>query len=267
MPINNRLISSTDKNDSAQRFFRQKLVPYACCIAFLFIGGCSSKAQYEKVSADYLIAQEQNKQLIEGCASKTLYEQVSANYLIDHEQNKQLIKQIKNLNQKIKEQEAVISLQMTVVRLFDDQKQTLQSNIKKQIAALDLESSAGSPPTAINLTKNLYFQPGSASLNVEGKKQLMELKGLFSGKDYVHVQVAGHTDNSPLKKSDKYANNLELSVARATSVAKYLNETFNVGEEKISVAGFGQYLPIASNNTVDGRYKNRRIEINLETTQ
>ena len=195
-----------------------------------------------------------------GCVSKTQFD-------LCRDENNQLSQQIEVLNQTIKKQEAVISLQKTIVRLFDDPNHTLQANIKEQIASQNLESSAISHPTKFILANKLLFQPGIALLSHGGKQQLNKLQGILKEKRYAHVRVLGHTDDRPLKSTAKYANNWELSAARAMAVVQYLHEVLGVEPERMSVEGFGQYRPVASNDSVEGQRQNRRIEIILETTQ
>ena len=67
-----------------------------------------------------------------------------------------------------------------------------------------------------------------------------------------------------MKPNAMYATNWELSAARATAVVRFLQESAGVDPERISAIGFGQYRPIASNETNDGRRQNRRIEIVIE---
>ena len=77
------------------------------------------------------------------------------------------------------------------------------------------------------------------------------------------IVVSGHTDNVPIN-SGPFASNLELSAARATKVAQTLLSYGHIDPRRISVAGFGEYHPIESNDTPQGREKNRRVEIVLE---
>jgi chemotaxis protein MotB len=76
------------------------------------------------------------------------------------------------------------------------------------------------------------------------------------------VVVEGHTDNVPIS-SKKYRSNFELSAARAFSVINYFINTEKMSPEKFSTFGYGEYRPVSSNDTEEGRAKNRRIEINI----
>jgi chemotaxis protein MotB len=76
------------------------------------------------------------------------------------------------------------------------------------------------------------------------------------------VIIEGHTDNQPLA-GGKYPSNWELSVARAYSVIEYFSKEKGISPERFIAAGYGEYRPVASNETLEGRAQNRRIEIVL----
>jgi chemotaxis protein MotB len=77
------------------------------------------------------------------------------------------------------------------------------------------------------------------------------------------VRIEGHTDNIPVGFSDTFASNWDLSAARAASVAAYLTEESELPDERVEVMGFADTLPIASNDSSEGRSRNRRIEIRI----
>ncbi len=77
------------------------------------------------------------------------------------------------------------------------------------------------------------------------------------------IIISGHTDNVPIS-SGRFASNLELSAARATKVAQVLLSKGHIDPRRLSVAGFGEYHPVESNDTAQGREKNRRVEIVLK---
>lgn len=77
------------------------------------------------------------------------------------------------------------------------------------------------------------------------------------------IVIEGYTDNIPISKSNTYSSNWQLSAARAANVAEYLSEVENVDGTRISAIGFGEYRPTASNATVEGRNKNRRVDITV----
>jgi chemotaxis protein MotB len=74
------------------------------------------------------------------------------------------------------------------------------------------------------------------------------------------IRVEGHTDNIPIA-TPLYPSNWELSSARATTVGRYLAEHSDVAPNRIIAAGYGEFRPVASNDTREGRARNRRVDL------
>jgi chemotaxis protein MotB len=114
---------------------------------------------------------------------------------------------------------------------------------------------------SVDLAEQIFFDSGSAALKAGGKDVLKTVGGALKGYENKIIRVVGHTDNVPVSKS-QFASNWELSVARATTVVRFLQEV-GVPPERMIAAGRGEYNPVAPNDTPEGRQKNRRIEIML----
>lgn len=115
----------------------------------------------------------------------------------------------------------------------------------------------------ISLASDAYFRPGSADLNIEEARGLLQkISGLLSSADLAgrKFRIEGHTDNTPTGPGSPFVSNWELSTARANNVLHYLVD-LGVKEEQFQVAGFADTEPIANNDTEEGRAYNRRIEI------
>ncbi len=111
----------------------------------------------------------------------------------------------------------------------------------------------------------IEFDSGEARLKPEGVKILKEVSELLKNVPDKHFRVEGHADNVPIGPSlqEKFPSNWELSKARATSVVRYLIEEGGLDSASLSVVGYGDTKPIASNETEEGRKVNRRVEIVL----
>ncbi|MGA2323848.1 MAG: OmpA family protein [Sedimentisphaerales bacterium] len=124
----------------------------------------------------------------------------------------------------------------------------------------DVSFDANAGTITVTLPNSILFDSGKATLKNATSKELDHiysvLKAKYPGR---HIEVAGHTDSDPIKKS-KWTDNLELSSERAMSVARYLINK-GVAENRISATGYGEGRPIASNSTAEGKKKNRRVEI------
>jgi chemotaxis protein MotB len=113
----------------------------------------------------------------------------------------------------------------------------------------------------VEMASNILFDTGKADLSDEGKEALLQLASILATIPDRQFQVAGHTDNVPIR-SRKFPSNWELSTARAVTVVKYLQEN-GVNPTAVSAAGYAEFAPAASNDTPDGQAANRRIEITL----
>ncbi len=111
----------------------------------------------------------------------------------------------------------------------------------------------------INLPQDILFGSGSADLGREGRETLGEIASVLSEFDDRTFQVEGHTDDDPISTS-QFPSNWELSAARALSVVKLLVDR-GVSPGLVSGAGYGEFQPVATNETEDGQRLNRRIEI------
>jgi len=117
-------------------------------------------------------------------------------------------------------------------------------------------------------SSEVLFAPGAANLSREGEGELAKIAGILRNVvgdipdeiDWV-IRVDGHTDNVPLSGAGAFADNWELSQARALSVVRYMVNFLGIPPERLSANGFGQYQPIASGNSPEARAQNRRIEL------
>ncbi len=113
----------------------------------------------------------------------------------------------------------------------------------------------------VMLSNPVLFPLGKAELKEEAKKYLKPVSKLLKiGKIASKVIIEGHTDNIPII-GGKYKSNWELSADRAINVINYFVKEEGVPPEIFAVAGYGEYRPVAPNDTEENRAKNRRIEI------
>jgi chemotaxis protein MotB len=139
--------------------------------------------------------------------------------------------------------------------------ENLETKLKEmQEANLNFELQSSEKRVKLILKEAVLFDSGSAELKVQAKKILKdvidELKKLPND-----IIVEGHTDNVPIR-GGIYRSNFELSMARAYSVMKFMQDE-GIDPKRLSGIGYGEYKPIADNSTQEGRAKNRRIEISI----
>lgn len=117
-------------------------------------------------------------------------------------------------------------------------------------------------------SSEVLFAQGAANLSGEGQGELAKIAGILRNVvgdipdeiDWV-IRVDGHTDNVTLSGAGAFADNWELSQARALSVVRYMVNFLDIPPERLSANGFGQYQPIANGNSPEARAQNRRIEL------
>ncbi|MBF0230835.1 MAG: flagellar motor protein MotB [Desulfamplus sp.] len=119
-------------------------------------------------------------------------------------------------------------------------------------------ASEGDMGAVITMTDMLLFEKGGAELSEMGIDVLRKVASVLSRLAY-HVKVKGHTDNVEMN-SKIYPSNWELSAARASAVVRLLVES-GLNPKYISAEGYAQYKPVATNDTEEGRARNRRVEI------
>ena len=115
--------------------------------------------------------------------------------------------------------------------------------------------------TIIRLQGGATFDSGQAGIKAHLIPILEEIGLRLKGTDG-DIIIAGHTDNVPIH-GGPFETNLKLSIARAAEVAEFMIDRVGIAPERISTMGFGEYRPAYSNDTEDGREKNRRVEIIL----
>lgn len=114
----------------------------------------------------------------------------------------------------------------------------------------------------VELPDNVLFDSGESELKAEGQATLLEVVQILRTIENRQFQVAGHTDNVPIR-SRRFPSNWELSTARAVTVARFMIDNGMPGD-RISAAGYAETQPIDLTDTPEGRARNRRIEIALQ---
>lgn len=117
---------------------------------------------------------------------------------------------------------------------------------------------------AIEIQEKILFDSGSAEIKSESIPVLEKIAGLLKLFPN-NIIIEGHTDNVPISKG-YYQSNWELSADRAVKVLRYMVEEKGLNSTKFTAIGCGEFKPIASNDTPDGRHKNRRVSILIVTT-
>ncbi|HCP46255.1 MAG TPA: hypothetical protein DIU15_09445 [Deltaproteobacteria bacterium] len=116
----------------------------------------------------------------------------------------------------------------------------------------------------VSLLSAGLFSSARAELQAEGDGLISELAKSLQEYEDIQLRVEGHTDNRPLMPGARYRDNWELSSARATTVVNELVSKHGFQPEKLVVAGLGEFHPVDTNETDEGRARNRRIDIVIQ---
>jgi chemotaxis protein MotB len=142
-------------------------------------------------------------------------------------------------------------------------KQTALSVFQPEIRTRKVRIKEDERGLIISLASDAYFRPASADVNIEESRTLLQnialllAAGDLAGRTF---RIEGHTDSAPTDPDGPFATNWELSTARSTNVLHYLVD-FGVDERRFQVAGFADTVPLAPNDTEEGRAYNRRVDI------
>lgn len=143
-------------------------------------------------------------------------------------------------------------------------KETLSKSLKAfEGKGLTIEQRNGK--VYVSMENKLLFQTGSWAVNEEGKKAIVLVGKVLSDNPDISVLIEGHTDNDKILGAigGGVENNWDLSTKRATAIVNILSENKGINKQNLTAAGRGEFAPLMSNDTPEGKAKNRRIEIVL----
>jgi chemotaxis protein MotB len=172
---------------------------------------------------------------------------------------------LNNLRDKSASQEKTLEDQASQLKELTGTRDELELKLKEEISRGDVLVKQVKGELVVDLADQILFPSGAADMNDKGKEVLRRVgEAMFKATGKV-IQVGGHTDNTPIseKLKKEFPSNWELATTRALNVVHFLEDEVKVPGERLVVSGFGQYRPIAKNNSKDGRKKNRRIEVIL----
>ena len=170
-----------------------------------------------------------------------------------------LKRELKDRSERVAELENVIAIKDASMKALKDAISTALTNFEGK--GLTVEQRDGK--VYVSMENKLLFQSGSWSVGSEGRKAVQQLASVLAENPDIAILIEGHTDNVPYKGNAQLSGNWDLSTKRATAIVNILRENTSINPENLTAAGRGEYAPIASNDTTEGRTKNRRIEVIL----
>ncbi len=223
---------------------------------FLFsLSGCAELKQLRVETANQKTQIEQLTQDNESCRSglKAAQTQLKAREA-----------DIRSRDAALKAKESELSAKEVKVREQSDAFAKMQEAMKAELNSRQVQLKELEGKLTLTMVESILFDSGKADVKPEGLETLKKVAEVLAKTAGQEIIVAGYTDNVGIsgRLAKTYPTNWELSAARAISVVKILVAD-GVDPGLLSAAGFGEYRPVAANDTPEGRAKNRRMEIIL----
>ncbi|MXN93073.1 OmpA family protein [Flavobacterium sp. Sd200] len=237
-----------------------------------------TKAERDKLAADYAATQSTLDNLKKSYAA--LEKDSSSALDANVKKNRELLAQLEAKEKALAAEQERLNKLKTELQDRSARVNELESKIAAQEAGLTalkdklskaLNSFEGKGLTVeqkngkvyVSMENKLLFGSGSWIVGAEGKKAVTEVAKVLADNPEITVLIEGHTDNVPYAGNDQISNNWDLSTKRATAIVAIIKDNKKVDPRNLTAAGRGEFAPVASNDTAEGKSKNRRIEIIL----
>ena len=171
----------------------------------------------------------------------------------------QLQKELEERSQRVEELEGIISAKDAQMTALKDAISAALTNFEGN--GLTIEQRDGK--VYVSMENKLLFESGSWAVNTRGREAVVQLGKVLAENLEIAILIEGHTDTNAYSGNGNISNNWDLSTKRATAIIGILTENHKILKENLTAAGRGEFSPIATNSTSEGRSKNRRIEVIL----
>jgi chemotaxis protein MotB len=241
--------------------------------ALLASAGCVSKGAYDEVSAE----RDRLSQELERAQATTESLDVERVQLLEQmedlrERRETLERDVRRLSraeaelsESLANREAELAERNEELSNLRGTYDSLVEELEAEVAAGEIEIEQLREGLRLNVAQDILFASGSTQLNASGQRVLRKVSNQLVKLQH-EVEVQGHTDNVPVRANARFPSNWELAAARASQVVR-LFEAQGVDPARLRAVSFGEFHPVASNDTPEGRLKNRRIEIRLQPVE
>ena len=222
------------------------------------------QSNYNNLKNSYDALEENSSSAIEANVKKNreLLAQLEAKeqaLAAENERLKTLKEQLEARSKRVEELETIIAAKDASMRALKDAISKALTDFEGK--GLTVEQRNGK--VYVSMENKLLFESGSWAVGSQGRRAVQQLGTVLADNPDISILIEGHTDNVPYKGSGQLSGNWDLSTKRATAIVYILRENPSINPENLTAAGRGEYAPIASNDTPEGRAKNRRIEVVL----
>ncbi|MNK05526.1 putative lipoprotein YiaD precursor [compost metagenome] len=198
----------------------------------------------------------------------SLQNKLSGQQNLNESQSAQLNEQSAQLSQKdkdLQDKERMLREMQAIIARQDELTKKLNQTLRDALVGFnsdELTMEIRDGKVYVSMSDKLLFKSGSTAVEPKGVEALKALADVLNKNQDIQILVEGHTDNVPIKTA-VFKDNWDLSVGRATTITRMLNKEYGVTATRMTASGRGEYFPRASNDTPEGKAKNRRTEIIL----
>jgi chemotaxis protein MotB len=251
----------------------------------LLMLSCVSSKKYAKLNTDYqdlILSRKSCESLVEQTQAtnddlskknKELTDQVdylkkNSNQVLGALQDMSVLsgKQAESLQQSLKslsEKDSYIQNLQSAIARKDSLNMALVMNLKGSLGDIndkDINIKVDKGVVYVDISDKMLFNSGQFTVTEKAKPILGKIATILNAHPELDVMVEGHTDSIPIHNAI-LSDNWDLSVKRATSVVRVLEKQYKISPVRMTAAGHGKYVPVANNNTSEGRSLNRRTRI------
>lgn len=224
----------------------------------------STKAKYNNLQASYKALEANSSASISENSKKNreLLAQLEAKeqaLATENARLQELKKQLDSRSQRVAELENLIASKDAAMKELKNAISRALTDFEGK--GLTVEQRNGK--VYVSMENKLLFKSGSWAVGAEGKRAVQQLGKVLADNPEIAVLIEGHTDNVPYKGNTQLSGNWDLSTKRATAIVTILQSNKSINAENLTAAGRGEHAPIATNDTAEGKAKNRRIEVIL----
>jgi chemotaxis protein MotB len=246
------------KHDHEEHMDESWLIPYADLLTLLlalfivlFASSQVDQKKFEEIKQSFQAALNGGPSFFDNTSPVPNSDRAGLNKKRD--ENKDVPKEATPEEEQLKKEETEQLLEL---------QRKINAYIEEKGLTTQLETKLDNQQLKITISDNTLFASGSTALKPESRDLAGTISELLEQYQNYEVIVAGHTDNDPIKTS-QFPSNFHLSAERALTFMAVLLENDNVGESRFSSVGYGEYKPVTSNVTAEGRAENRRVEVSI----